>query len=86
MPKLTLEDLKKIKESHTASSTLREGGCRAKITSGSIHGLRQGGHARHSQKDDAIHSSRNCFRNVHFGIDIVIEIGVEHVGIALVFD
>ena len=32
MPKLTLEDLKKIKESHTASSTLREGGCRAKIT------------------------------------------------------
>ena len=32
MPKLTLEDLKKIKESHTASTTLREGGCRAKIT------------------------------------------------------
>ena len=32
MPKLTLEDLKKIKESHTASTALREGGCRAKIT------------------------------------------------------
>lgn len=32
MPKLTLEDLKKIKENYTASTTLREGGYRAKIT------------------------------------------------------
>jgi NADP-reducing hydrogenase subunit HndB len=32
MPKLTLEDLKKIKETYTASTTLRTGGYRAKIT------------------------------------------------------
>jgi NADP-reducing hydrogenase subunit HndB len=32
MAKITLEDLKKIKESHKASTTLREGGARAKIT------------------------------------------------------
>lgn len=32
MPKLTLEDLKRIKEEVKASTTLREGGYRAKIT------------------------------------------------------
>lgn len=32
MPKLTLEDLKKIKEEAKASTSLREGGHRAKIT------------------------------------------------------
>ncbi len=32
MPKLTLEDLKKIKESQLRSTALREGGYRAKIT------------------------------------------------------
>lgn len=32
MPKLTLEDLKKIKEDAKAATTLREGGYRAKIT------------------------------------------------------
>jgi len=32
MPKLTLEDLKKIKEDAKAATTLREGGHRAKIT------------------------------------------------------
>jgi len=32
MPKLTLEDLKKIKEDSKAATTLREGGYRAKIT------------------------------------------------------
>lgn len=32
MPKLTIEDLKKIKEEHKATFTLREGGYRAKVT------------------------------------------------------
>jgi NADP-reducing hydrogenase subunit HndB len=32
MPKLTIEDLKKIKEGAKAATTLREGGYRAKIT------------------------------------------------------
>lgn len=32
MAKITLEDLKKIKENYKASTTLREGGARAKIT------------------------------------------------------
>ena len=32
MPKLTIEDLKKIKEGAKAATTLREGGHRAKIT------------------------------------------------------
>lgn len=32
MPKLTIEDLKKIKEGHKSTMTLRQGGYRAKIT------------------------------------------------------
>lgn len=32
MPKLTIDDLKKIKDQHKAQFTLREGGYRAKIT------------------------------------------------------
>jgi NADP-reducing hydrogenase subunit HndB len=32
MPRLTIEDLKKIKEKHKADFTLREGGYRAKVT------------------------------------------------------
>lgn len=32
MPKLTIEDLKRIKEEHKATTTLREGGYRAKVT------------------------------------------------------
>ncbi len=32
MPRLTIEDLQKIKEKHKADFTLREGGYRAKIT------------------------------------------------------
>lgn len=32
MPKLTIEDLKKIKEEHKATLALREGGYRAKVT------------------------------------------------------
>lgn len=32
MPKLTIDDLKKIKEQHKAEFTLREGGYRAKVT------------------------------------------------------
>ncbi|MEJ2315265.1 MAG: (2Fe-2S) ferredoxin domain-containing protein [Nitrospirota bacterium] len=32
MPKLTIDDLKKIKEQHKAEFTLREGGYRVKIT------------------------------------------------------
>lgn len=32
MPKLTIEDLKKIKEGHKSTMTLREGGYKAKIT------------------------------------------------------
>jgi len=32
MPRLTIEDLKKIKEKHRADFTLREGGYRAKVT------------------------------------------------------
>jgi NADP-reducing hydrogenase subunit HndB len=32
MPRLTIEDLQKIKEKHKATFTLREGGYRAKIT------------------------------------------------------
>ncbi|MBI4653380.1 MAG: (2Fe-2S) ferredoxin domain-containing protein [Nitrospirae bacterium] len=32
MPRLTIEDLQKIKEKHRATFTLREGGYRAKIT------------------------------------------------------
>lgn len=32
MPKLTIEDLKKIKEEYKSTMTLREGGYRAKIT------------------------------------------------------
>ncbi|MBU0699929.1 (2Fe-2S) ferredoxin domain-containing protein [bacterium] len=32
MPKLTIEDLKKIKENYQATATLREGGFRAKVT------------------------------------------------------
>ncbi len=32
MPGLTVDDLKRIKEEHKATSTLREGGYRAKIT------------------------------------------------------
>lgn len=32
MPGLTVDDLKRIKESHKATSTLREGGYKAKIT------------------------------------------------------
>ena len=32
MPRLTIEDLKKIKEQHRAEFTLREGGARAKVT------------------------------------------------------
>lgn len=32
MPRLTIEDLKKIKEEHKSTMTLREGGYRAKIT------------------------------------------------------
>lgn len=32
MPRLTIEDLKKIKESHKAAMTLRQGGYRAKVT------------------------------------------------------
>ncbi|MEJ2183727.1 MAG: (2Fe-2S) ferredoxin domain-containing protein [Nitrospirota bacterium] len=32
MPKLTIEDLKKIKEQHKSEFTLREGGYRAKVT------------------------------------------------------
>lgn len=32
MPKLTIEDLKKIKEEYKATMTLREGGYRAKVT------------------------------------------------------
>jgi len=32
MPKLTIEDLKKIKEKHQATFKLREGGYRAKVT------------------------------------------------------
>ncbi|KKK55679.1 hypothetical protein LCGC14_3072130 [marine sediment metagenome] len=31
MPKLTVDDLKKIKDKHLAETTLREGGARAKI-------------------------------------------------------
>src|SRR5208282_875126 len=32
MPRLTIEDLQKIKEKHKADFTLREGGYRAKVT------------------------------------------------------
>ncbi len=32
MPRLTIDDLKKIKEKHKATFTLREGGYRAKVT------------------------------------------------------
>ena len=32
MPRLTIDDLKKIKEKHRADFTLREGGYRAKVT------------------------------------------------------
>jgi len=32
MPRLTIDDLKKIKEKHKATFTVREGGYRAKIT------------------------------------------------------
>lgn len=32
MPRLTIEDLKKIKEEHKATFTFREGGYRAKVT------------------------------------------------------
>jgi NADP-reducing hydrogenase subunit HndB len=32
MPRLTIDDLKKIKEKHKAEFTLREGGYRAKVT------------------------------------------------------
>ncbi len=32
MPRLTIDDLKKIKEEHKATFAVREGGCRAKIT------------------------------------------------------
>jgi NADP-reducing hydrogenase subunit HndB len=32
MPRLTIEDLKKIKEKHRADFTLREGGYKAKVT------------------------------------------------------
>ena len=32
MPKLNIDDLKRIKEEHKATSTLREGGYKAKIT------------------------------------------------------
>lgn len=32
MPKLTIEDLKRIKEEYKATTTLREGGYRAKVT------------------------------------------------------
>ncbi|MFH1562478.1 MAG: (2Fe-2S) ferredoxin domain-containing protein [Nitrospirota bacterium] len=32
MPRLTVEDLKRIKEEHKATTTLREGGYKAKVT------------------------------------------------------
>ncbi len=64
MPRLTIDDLKKIKEKHRADFTLREGGYRAKVT---VHmgtcGIAAGARAVMSALMDEISKSKRNRRH-----------------------